>query len=494
MQSDCPIPLYDASGIHSYVNQFSQFKQSFFHRILHTIDSLWSKYGTVSSEAFAAAVVCHFGSKDPLDEYAAQVDAAIKSSLQESGYSQKNVIKFCHFRTGQMVFPITKYSDEHHGRIKSMLDDVTRHQCCEKTVPTSVYKFACLCHSMGSILNINKAEELAYVCGICKEEVGHVLNYIRDQCGVILYYRDVPALNNVVICEPQLLIDAFTKLVNELVEVNPEIRVCGTIGCDAVLHHAFLNEVSSVQVMELLKHFNFISEINFDDTLSKYFIPFLLCYDPLVDKANTALWRGYYPFPIAICFSTHKIPAGIFYALVCQLTKSRQLNVEQQYKNRIVFQIKQGLFCSLVDHSHFVEVHVNGTSKDNSPTLYRYILKEIRDKLECVMASFQHTEHVIAMVRFFCPSSFEQQLLHLATIDDDTMKIQCDHCPGVFECPESYSVWFSNQEVIDVTVSYVFIQINSLLGITLFIYFIVKVYFNNRYVNLKFKSCHNYET
>lgn len=458
-QNDFPTLVYDAGS--SFVNQFSQFKQSFFHQSLHTIDSLWSKDENFSSKAFAAAVICNFGSKDPMDKHVAQIDAALKSSLQESGYSQGNVIKFCHFRDGQMMFPITKYSDEHHDRIKYMLDDVTRHQFYKKIVPTSVYKFACLCHYMGSILNINKAEELAYVCGIHKEEVGHILNYIRDQCGIILYYRDVPALDNVVICQPQHLIDAFTRLVNEIVRLNPEIRCSGTIDCNAVLHHAFPNEVSSLQVIELLKHFNFISEMSFNDILSKYFMPFLLSYDPLVEKASIALWRTFYPFSIAICFSTHKIPAGIFYALVCQLTKSWQLSVEQQYKNRIVFQVKQGLFCSLVDHSHFLEVHVSGTSKDNPPTLYRYILKEIRNKLECVMASFQHTEQVTAMVRFFCPNGFEQQVLHLATIDDN-MKIQCDHCPGVFECPESYSVWFSNQEVIGIAISLVLIQINFL--------------------------------
>ena len=452
VQSDCPIPLYDASS--SNVNLFSQFKQSFFHRTLYTIDSLWSKDGKVSSKAFAAAVVCHFGSKDPLDECGAQTDAALKSLIQESGYFQRNLTKFCHFRTGQMMFPITKYSDEYHDRIKSMLGDVTRHQRYEKIVPISVYKFACLCHSMGSILNINKAEELAYVCGIHKEEVGHILNYIRDQCGVILYYRDVPALDNVVICEPQLLIDAFTRLVNEIVHLNPEIRFSGRIDCNAVSHHAFPNEVSSLQVIELLKHFNFISEINFDNTVGKYFMPLLLSYDPLVDKASTALWRGLYPFPIAICFSTNKIPAGIFYALVCQLTKSWQLSVERQYKNRIVFQLEQSIFCSLVDYSHFVEIHISGTSEDTPPILYHCILKEIWDKLEYVMASFhdQHTEQITAMVRFFCPNISEQQLLHLATIDANR-KIQCDQCSRVFERPENYSVWFSNQEVIDIALT-----------------------------------------
>ena len=452
VQSNYPLPLYDASS--SCVNPFSQFKQSFFHRTLHTIDSLWSKNGKVSSKAFAAAIVCHFGSKDPMDKYAAQVDAALKSSLQESGYSQGNVTKFCHFRDGQMMFPITKYSDEYDDRIKCMLADVTRHQCCEKFVPTSVYKFVCLCHSMGSILNSDKAEELGYVCGIPKEEVGNILNYICDQFGVILYYKDVPTLDNVVICRPQLLIDAFIRLVKEIVLLNPKIRFSGTIDCNAVLHHVFPNKVSSLQVIELLKHLNLISKINFDDMAGKYFIPFLLSYDPLVDKASIALWNGYYPFPIAICFSTHKIPAGIFYALVCQLTKSWQLSVEWQYKNRIVFQVKQGLFCSLVDHSCFVEIHISGTSEDTAPILYHYILKEIWYKLEYVMASFhdQHTERVAAMVRFFCPSISEQQLLHLANIDAN-MKIQCDQCSRVFECPKSYSVWFSNREVIDIVVA-----------------------------------------
>ena len=64
-----------------------------------------------------------------------------------------------------------------------------------------------------SVCTLKECEDLAVSCGIDKKDVPAVLRYLHNNLGTILYYEDVNDLNELVICDPNVLFHGISHLV-----------------------------------------------------------------------------------------------------------------------------------------------------------------------------------------------------------------------------------------------------------------------------------------
>ena len=77
-------------------------------------------------------------------------------------------------------------------------------------------------HESNGVCSLQEATRLAGSCGIHDpKKVREVLHFFYANFGTIFYFGDVPALENIVICDPNLLFHPITKLVAESFGANP---------------------------------------------------------------------------------------------------------------------------------------------------------------------------------------------------------------------------------------------------------------------------------
>ena len=424
------------------------------HQALHTVGNIWNMIGQVSRRAFGSVVVGTF-SANYSEETVASVNAALKSSLDVCGCCQEKEIKYCHFKKGNLIFPLAKGSPEHDEHIKSVIHQVGRYHGWKLNVKSSIYKFCCLCYNRGGILTISECETFMKACGISSDELPCILRYIHYHSGLILHYADFPSLKDLVICNPQIVIDGLTHLITVINGSENSVRKTGEVSIsETLLRKSYLRDeesLSFMQVINMLQYYHICSQIH----QNVYFLPFLLPFDPSVNqasKATSAILKMLYPVPIAIHFLNRQVPAGIFYALVCQLSKSWQLFNEHRYKNRITLLIENEISCTLLNHTTFVEVRLNGASRSTPLVLFRYVIQEISEILSYVKEFFKHTENLEFKIDFFCPNS-SNHFLHIAEFKkEDPSQMKCENflCQGqVIPVEENYAAWLTceNEEV-----------------------------------------------
>ena len=109
-------------------------------------------------------------------------------------------------------------------------------------------------------------------------------------------------------------------------------------------------------VVELLIHFNIISQIKkFDGSLA-YFMPCLLLPDLSVGRGRKQFLCNILPAPLLILFSTGYVPLGFFSTLIVQLFMVGFWVVdpyERRFKNKVQFVLdKRTLYHFSPDEPH----------------------------------------------------------------------------------------------------------------------------------------------
>ena len=108
------------------------------------------------------------------------------------------------------------------------------------------------------VCTYEESVELATRCGIKTGDVSGVLTYIYRKLGTILYFENVPALSQHVVCNPEVVYKAISSLIFNLYSKFKEddsARLTGLISHHIFTHHVDTSLLGVDYVIELLKHF-----------------------------------------------------------------------------------------------------------------------------------------------------------------------------------------------------------------------------------------------
>ena len=177
---------------------------------------------------------------------------------------------------------------------------------------------------------VAECRALARGCGLDEGDVPQVLRYIHRHLGTILFYEDVPGLNELVICDPNVLFESIYQLVTVSFAgsrthhtLAAEVRKTGEIP-NEVLERISCQPSSSLltneHIIELLKHFKILTKIVSNGT-TYYFMPCLLHPNNSMELSCEVL-QALCPPPLLVRFDGNYIPIGVFSALVVKLSQS----------------------------------------------------------------------------------------------------------------------------------------------------------------------------
>ena len=285
---------------------------------------------------------------------------------------------------GHLILPINTYSKNDVEKVKEMISQSIATRRYIVSMPVLALYFA-IEKSGNSVMSYSDLISLAHDCNIDDEEKFYqVLWFLRDVLGSIRYFDSVPELKDIVITDPQILLD----LVNELIVCTFNFKNLRTMGgchqterfrssgrfrkqsvkeCE-VVEKALLTED---QVISILQHLNLIAPVGVtDEGEEEYFLPCVLVHAPVSTQPTSINTTGY--SPLLITFKCGYTPRGVFSCLISSILCSSEglwvLASEEIYRDQIKFHLKNcGHIVLIKNCLKYLEVSVHSSTIPNVP-------------------------------------------------------------------------------------------------------------------------------
>ena len=326
-----------------------------------------------------------------------------------------------------VFIPVNNYSGEEEEiyHLQKFLREVIDDRFAPVELPSSWLLFHLLLRhryeNSPGVCRLEDCRALARGCGLDEKDVPQVLRYIHQHLGTILFYEDVPGLNELVICDPNVLFESIYHLVAVSFgggrthhTLAAEIRKTGEIASevlDRICSQRSSSLITNELVIELLKHFKILTKIVSDDRIY-YFMPCLLHPNNSLELSCKAL-QALCPPPLLVRFDGNYIPIGVFSALVVKLSQSSwEPDRDIRYRNHILFHTDGVFPVELRVHPAYLEfrIRIANYEEEEPKEIHEFcmkVLKKVVDTLKSILGLHQHTKKAKFQLGFYCPGSFQ---------------------------------------------------------------------------------------
>ena len=355
-----------------------------------------------------------------------EISHSLNKLLNNTEFHSKGFLTYPTEGKATVFIPINNYSgdEEEIHRLQAFLKQVIDDRFAPVELPSSWLLFHLVLRhhyeNSPGVCKLAECQALAKGCGLVEKDVPQVLQYIHRHLGTILFYEEVEGLNELVICDPNVLFNSIYHLVAvSFAGVKAhhtsadEIRKTGEIPSEE-LQHISTQPGSSLlttkHIVNLLKHFKIMTEMVSDDSLT-YFMPCLLHHDSLELSCEALKSLG--PPPLLVSFDGNYIPIGVFSALVVKLSQcSWEPDRDIRYRNHILFNTDGVFPVELRVHPAYLEFRITIINyKEEEPTeIHEFcmeVCKTVVDTLKSILSLHEHTKKTKFQLGFYCPGSFQ---------------------------------------------------------------------------------------
>ena len=397
-----------------------------------------------------------------------EIDTKLRQALEfKSGSPQYNLVEYNLVDAGAIgksntiFIPISnnfkdpKYKLDSRAveKIRHFITDKVKKYCEPVEIPIPWLSFHLLLrqeYSKDKVCAYADSVKLAQRCHIDKDDVKLVLTYLYRKLGTILFLKDVEGLDDLVICNPEIIYKCISDLIFAFYTTFEEddIRVTGLIPAQEFKkqiethHHKLL---TPNYIIKLLEHFRITSGIQIDNInphqhiCNYYLMPCLL--SSLTSKQLDTQPIDIDSDPLLVCFpfieeaatrqECRVIPNGLATALVVKLhsTSSKKfvgvsipqpwkyLNV-RQYKNKYRFKVYCRYDVVLVVKGKYVELNL--IKDPGTKPVRSQLRKDLIEALRELCEQFQY--NITPKPYFYCCN---RKWLHLAKLHVDGDQFEC---------------------------------------------------------------------
>ena len=295
-----------------------------------------------------------------------------------------------------------------------------------------------------------------------KSEVKAALRF-HHMFGVLLYFHEVPGMNNFVISNPQWLFANLTNLVccsfdNTIVDHKDlnEFKMKGILTNNLIkkLNTNFLGGIELEYFLELLKYLKIITPYPADNSTNYLMLTVLdSCQQEQVSqfcKDFSVLQQG---VVLLMQLQSGTLPRGVFCCLVVQLIRQKSENWKLQvslndqrciYENLVVFCTNFGDYIFLHDKVTHLEVQV----RQKEPCTPIHL--EVQQSLTRALKDVCFCSSTAVNYGFYCNVCLKP-IMDLSEDDVNGQKffppgLLCDK-DGCTELTKSYKIWFRASQV-----------------------------------------------
>ena len=251
---------------------------------------------------------------------------------------------------------------------------------------------------------------------------------IKTLARTILFYEEVQGLNELVICDPNVLFKSIYHLIavsfageGDSHTSAPYVRKTGEVPGELVKYicaQPSKSPLKNQHIIDLLKHFKILTELYSGDA-TVFFMPCLLQPDDSCLLSCELLQSLCIP-PLLIRFDGNYIPIGVFSALVVKLSQSSwEPDRKSRYRNHILFHTDP-FSVRLIVYPAYLEFRISIANKKEPKEPLHQFCMETREivvgTLKAVLDLHEHTSKTKFQLGFYTAqvaSRLVAQMIHI---------------------------------------------------------------------------------
>ena len=301
------------------------------------------------------------------------------------------------------VVGIDNFKQQDILEVKKQVEELVK-QTPPKDIPAPWLVFDFVLHTYAKSQQLRKVgkikcEEISQQCGVKDEEFEVVLHYLHYEAGTLLYYPDIPQLNNCVITDFQLIFDSISKIIvgyfDDNSERGPHLSDKYSLHEKGQLNTSILKDVEGCleknELLALMQHRHIISKMDGDT----FFMPSVL------PKAEPSYSKSSDSSSFLVMFEHGCCPIGLFCAVTTRLIVTYNWRLQKnapQFRNKISFYLSKKVYCIIFTafFAHY-EISLVGT-KDKSSN--KQIFKAVDEAFRTVCKDMNYPSPSYG---FYCP-------------------------------------------------------------------------------------------
>ena len=446
----------------------------------------------LSDSLQSASILVGTHSDKVTKETVKEVDSYLQQRLRETNFFKRELVQFFKPEENLMILPIDNMSGGKKEviSIRKFIEDLIDRYFSEIHVPAAWLIFSLCLRKLGK--KIFLFEECAVIADklyMNEEELKEALWFLHHTVGSIMHFSELPELQDMVICDIQVIFDSVTRLIVNTYtfgSVHPAVeekfRKRGIFSLKEIRRATSSSSdlIPLKKLIVLLQHINFIAQIHdHSDQLEssdtpesieshRYFMPAILKSasrsELLIASRPSASGNHFLlPSPLMIYYECGYVPIGMFCALIANLIGRGQKYVpkwnlcEQNeiYKNKVSFIVGVEYdVVTLISHPTYYEITILRPILDISPPVHpkvatrmlcSQVLSTVKASLKLVCSRMNYPFQVGYNLAFECPNHPKRE--HLCIVDRD------DSSPQVMQCLDpkghklirlqpQHSLWF----------------------------------------------------
>ena len=421
------------------------------HQVLASLESL--NQSDQRSAAFLIGTHHDLANEELVREFEQKIEASLKpTSFYENDLLRK-------FRDQRQKWRLLFTVDNQNGNLKDInflrevLTDTIQDFFHPESLPTSWVFFHLLLrhtYERNGLCSLTEAVELAGCCGVDDEStVRDILRYFYLRFGMVFYFGDVADLEDLVICDPNLIFHPITRLIAESFGANPrdpntaeKIRKTGEISLNFFEKICHMDEktrkIDTRKIVALLKYLHVITEIHNGDI--RLFMSCLLhCYPTAKLGIGKGQLSAMNPAPLLFTFSTGYQPIGLFHVLLSHLLCKKFHLHKERFRNRVVL-FYEGVKVEIISTPSNLEIRMK------EGMMCKEVLDLLHGEIKTIMKEMPHMKNIDCYISFPCPLSLQHssESVHLAKLEMTSSKsyLCCSECEEPIELEGKHKIWF----------------------------------------------------
>ena len=342
----------------------------------------------VSSDSQASSCAILLGTfKDQVKDAhrLTQIDSSLREKFTKTKFYEEGLLKQPgKQRHPEWYFPLDNWNGEEPevANIRSDIQGIIEEFFPPIPIPASWLMFRIVLHLLNKpVVSLARCEDIARRLSM-STPVQEALWFFHHRVGSLMYYKEIPSLQDTVICDPQVVFDSVSELIFDVFK-DKSIRAIPGVAVDEfkqkgqfTLKH--INDrtnshrsifLKATQLVDLLNHLNILAEIKPEQESPevcqiqpKYIMPAVLkCVEEEELKPESDE-----TYRLMICFKCGFVPFGVFCVQVAHLiTHQDSLSPKWQFrgddvkKNRVTFCVDEAYMVVLISRPQNLEIQLS---------------------------------------------------------------------------------------------------------------------------------------
>ena len=399
-------------------------------------------------------------------------DKLLETKIKDSPFFQKGIIEFA--SEDQLMLPVDNMSrvQDEMERIQKILGRVIEQQSFQIILPASWLELSQKVRSTKlHTMTLNECEKLALKVGITSSELQRALRFLHH-VGVLLYYPELEALRDTVICDIQVLFDSANNLIkNTFTSDKVGQKVKERFSERAQFSLSDVKKATSghtdiliplEKLVQLLEYLGFLTIIpptpssgGTSPQEPTYFMPCVL-ESARPDELEIHRCSDSDTVPLMLCLDRGYTPISLFHSMITTLVSQKlggwKMIEEDIRKNRVQFQVGEDYdTVTLISRPRYFEFAISRskgfwTSGFRTPTqsMCTHVREILGEVIRSTLTSHRKYRHCLGYkFGFECPAHPGRE--HLCVLPHEKAgHMECPDTQKTYPLQAPQQVWFSS--------------------------------------------------